>query len=375
MSAQERLDRQLAAPPVGVVDVPEVSKADAALARLEGVSGPSHIVNGQFQSDKYPTCPPGKVPLSVNDTTAQDLLWAYAQRRRVVDPDFSEDLETALLTAGFTPSVAGGCDCGHPGCSVCDAASAADEQASESSALKVERDEACGELVRLRAHLASLPAFFAPVPPGDRRPSVAGGECSACPAPAGYHEADCPKRTAGDGERVTEAELAEAARDDSRPMGQAMARELVALRAEVTVIKADLMQTGELLLVARGEVHEWQTKCNSAWFEGAAIDAHSSLREIGAERDRQIEKWGDGAPSGGFGGPVLMADLVQVEAAKRRCEAAMKAGTCTMRDVLEEEVAEVFAENPGSARQRAELVQVAAVCVKWIELIDRDGAK
>jgi hypothetical protein len=27
----------------------------------------SHIVNGQFQSDKYPTCPPGKVSLSVED--------------------------------------------------------------------------------------------------------------------------------------------------------------------------------------------------------------------------------------------------------------------------------------------------------------------
>lgn len=23
----------------------------------------SHIINGEFQSDKYPTCPPGKVPL------------------------------------------------------------------------------------------------------------------------------------------------------------------------------------------------------------------------------------------------------------------------------------------------------------------------
>lgn len=42
----------------------------------------AHTVNGQFQSDKYPTCPPGKVPLSVEDPTAQDLLWEYAQRRR-----------------------------------------------------------------------------------------------------------------------------------------------------------------------------------------------------------------------------------------------------------------------------------------------------
>lgn len=64
----------------------------------------AHIVNGQFQSDKYPTTPPGKVPLSVKDPTAQDLLWAYAQRRREVDAEFSEDLETALKAAGFVPA-------------------------------------------------------------------------------------------------------------------------------------------------------------------------------------------------------------------------------------------------------------------------------
>ncbi len=63
----------------------------------------AHIINGQFQSDKYPTCPAGKVPLSVKDKTAQDLLWEYAQRRRSVDAEFADDLETALKAAGFEP--------------------------------------------------------------------------------------------------------------------------------------------------------------------------------------------------------------------------------------------------------------------------------
>ena len=63
----------------------------------------AHIVNGQFQSDKYPTCPVGKVPLSVEDPTAQDLLWQYAQRRRAVDAEFADDLEQALRTAGYSP--------------------------------------------------------------------------------------------------------------------------------------------------------------------------------------------------------------------------------------------------------------------------------
>jgi hypothetical protein len=59
--------------------------------------------DGQFQSDKYPTCPAGKVPLSVKDPTAQDLLWEYAQRRRSVDAEFSDDLEACLKAAGYVP--------------------------------------------------------------------------------------------------------------------------------------------------------------------------------------------------------------------------------------------------------------------------------
>jgi len=65
----------------------------------------AHLVNGKWQSDKYPTCPAGKVPLSVKDPTAQDLLWEYAQRRRAVDAEFSEDLEASLIGAGYTPPV------------------------------------------------------------------------------------------------------------------------------------------------------------------------------------------------------------------------------------------------------------------------------
>lgn len=62
----------------------------------------SHInAEGKFQSDRYPTCPAGKVPLSVTDKTCQDLLWEYAQRRRMVDAEFSADLETCLLKAEF----------------------------------------------------------------------------------------------------------------------------------------------------------------------------------------------------------------------------------------------------------------------------------
>ena len=67
----------------------------------------AHLVDGEFQSDKYPTCPRGKVPLSVKDPTAQDLLWEYARRRRAVDAEFSDDLEAALVFAGYDAQEAG----------------------------------------------------------------------------------------------------------------------------------------------------------------------------------------------------------------------------------------------------------------------------
>lgn len=69
----------------------------------KGTTMSAHLIDGEFQSDKYPTCPRGKVPLSVKDKTAQDLLWTYAQRRREVDAEFADDLETALRAAGYEP--------------------------------------------------------------------------------------------------------------------------------------------------------------------------------------------------------------------------------------------------------------------------------
>jgi hypothetical protein len=65
----------------------------------------SHIINGQFQSDKYTWCLPGFVPLKVTDPMAQPVLWQYAQTRRERDPEFADDLEFALRAAGFNPKV------------------------------------------------------------------------------------------------------------------------------------------------------------------------------------------------------------------------------------------------------------------------------
>jgi len=51
-----------------------------------------HIVDGQFQSDKYPWCKPGFVPLKITDPMAWPCLRQYAERRALVDPVFSADL-------------------------------------------------------------------------------------------------------------------------------------------------------------------------------------------------------------------------------------------------------------------------------------------
>jgi len=64
-----------------------------------------HInADGKFQSDKYPTCPAGKVPLSTADPMAQDLLWIYAGRRTDIDAGFAVDLMYCLKDDGYKPA-------------------------------------------------------------------------------------------------------------------------------------------------------------------------------------------------------------------------------------------------------------------------------
>jgi len=55
-----------------------------------------HIVKGKFQSNKYPWCKPGFVPLKLTDPMARYVLRVYANFRRVKDPQFSVDLVWAI---------------------------------------------------------------------------------------------------------------------------------------------------------------------------------------------------------------------------------------------------------------------------------------
>lgn len=95
------------------------------------------------------------------------------------------------------------------------------------------------------------------------------------------------------------------------------------------------------------------------------------LAEVHAERARQDAKWGvqDHPDGTGAYGYAEMAHR-----AKQQCDRATVEGTVSYRHILDEEVAEAFAESD-PILLRAELVQVAAVAVAWIEKIDRDMAR
>jgi hypothetical protein len=95
--------------------------------------------------------------------------------------------------------------------------------------------------------------------------------------------------------------------------------------------------------------------------------ARELAEEVVAERNRQDEKWGVQDHPDGTGGKV---DKLRADNARVDCDDAFKAGRGTYRDILAEEVAEAFAESDPVAL-RAELVQVAAVALAWVEAIDR----
>lgn len=106
------------------------------------------------------------------------------------------------------------------------------------------------------------------------------------------------------------------------------------------------------------------------------------FEEVQDELNRQDEKWGEQNHPNGTGPDHVMWPAVAVkvksygaiaDAAKQATDTAAKLGGLTYADILLEEVFEAMAE-ADAARLRAELIQSAAVCVAWIQKIDRDKA-
>lgn len=88
--------------------------------------------------------------------------------------------------------------------------------------------------------------------------------------------------------------------------------------------------------------------------------------EIDAERQRQLEKWGEQHHPDGTGG---IRHIDQADRVRAKVDQAAAEGRQLWANILAEEVAEAFAESDPTAL-RAELIQVAAVCAAWIADID-----
>lgn len=93
-------------------------------------------------------------------------------------------------------------------------------------------------------------------------------------------------------------------------------------------------------------------------------------QEIEEERQKQIRMWGDqDLPMVTRSWDFDKAASIR-ESRKQSCDQAYEFGRLTWYHVLQEEIAEVFAEVDPD-KQRAELVQVAAVAIQAIENLDR----
>lgn len=94
--------------------------------------------------------------------------------------------------------------------------------------------------------------------------------------------------------------------------------------------------------------------------------AEKLIEEIQAEMDHGERKHGRKDYWDGCNPSTRVA----AEMAKRDCDEAAAQGKCAWSDILLEETMEAMAETD-TARLRAELIQVAAVAVRWINSIDR----
>lgn len=92
------------------------------------------------------------------------------------------------------------------------------------------------------------------------------------------------------------------------------------------------------------------------------------LAEVGGERTRQHDRFGEQNLPDGTASCALNSEAVL--RARALCQDRSADGTLAYVDLLREEVAEAVRETDPRLI-RAELIQVAAVAVQWVEAIDR----
>lgn len=92
-----------------------------------------------------------------------------------------------------------------------------------------------------------------------------------------------------------------------------------------------------------------------------------TLELLVAERLRQNAKWGEQNHPDGTGSPYSTIDANYY---RMRCDTAFAEGRGTWAHILQEEVAEAIAETAPD-KLTAELIQVAAVVLAWVEAVQR----
>lgn len=106
----------------------------------------------------------------------------------------------------------------------------------------------------------------------------------------------------------------------------------------------------------------------------------NALLAVAAERDRQLALWGDQSEIADFmeGVPAheryVLYQIPDEETAKMAVESVKAVGQVTWADILVAEVAEAISADDIDSL-RAELVQVAAVAVAWVEALDERIAR
>ena len=116
-----------------------------------------------------------------------------------------------------------------------------------------------------------------------------------------------------------------------------------------------------------GAAHKPEREVLLSSITGTSSPMVAVAAEVLRERVQQDATWGEQNHADGTG---RECDKVSADRQREACERAFREGWGSWSSILREEVAEAFAESDPD-RLRAELVQVAAVAVAWVEAIDR----
>lgn len=158
-----------------------------------------------------------------------------------------------------------------------------------------------------------------------------------------------------------------------------LAYELAKLDGEGWVFEPPIMDG----VTREGHAPEvWQRRADTLLAAGyrrfLTLAGSRALMAVVNERARQNAKWGEQNYPNGTGpdklpmpyGSGSWSASVAAERLTLLTNCAAQVGRCTWLHILREEVFEAFAE-ADQTKLRAELIQVAAVAVQWVEAIDR----